>query len=49
MKTALRRLVRTGRGKLVIALQTCDHPGFFMKRTVENGLRVRRVGDYVRK
>lgn len=39
MKTALRRLVRTDRERLVIALQTYDHLGLFMRRTVENGRR----------
>jgi len=38
MKTALRRLVKAGRERLVIALQTYDHLGFFMRRTVEKGL-----------
>ena len=45
MAEVLRRIVPGNREKIVIALQTYDHLGFFMKGSVEKGLR--RLGlDY---
>lgn len=39
MRQALRTLAPVHREKIVIAVQTYDHLGFFMKRSVERGLR----------
>jgi aryl-alcohol dehydrogenase-like predicted oxidoreductase len=39
MRKALRGLGRGARDRIVIALQSYDHLGFFMGRTVEKGLR----------
>lgn len=46
MKAALKELARTGRESLVIAVQSYDHSGFFLRRSVEKALR--ELGtDYV--
>ncbi len=39
MREAVRRLSRTERDRMVIALQTYDHHGLFIRHFVEKGLR----------
>ncbi|MCP4751709.1 MAG: aldo/keto reductase [Proteobacteria bacterium] len=39
MKEAIRRLVPKERDKMVIALQSYDHSGFYLKRSVNKGLK----------
>ncbi len=39
MGEALKGLIKSNRDKMVIALQSYDHSGFYLKKSVENGLR----------
>jgi aryl-alcohol dehydrogenase-like predicted oxidoreductase len=40
MAEAIRNISKTDRAKLVVMLQTYDHPGWWVRRSVEKGLRV---------
>lgn len=46
MREGVRRLAGTDRGRIVIALQSYDHLGFFMERTVEKGLRALGIDSF---
>jgi len=43
MKEGLRRLVNTDRDDLVIAIQSYDHTGFWLRRSVEKALRELKI------